>query len=366
MRENVNVIEEKIKVFENELSTTKYNKRTQHHIGLVKAKIARLRDEQETRLSKGKKKIGFAIKKTGDATAAIVGYPSVGKSTLLNKLTNAESKTGYYPFTTLNCIPGMMFYKHARIQILDMPGVIRGASRGLGQGRESLSIIRNADLIILLIDDIKQLEIIKNELIAAGIRINQKRPDVKINITEKGGVRVLTTVKLNRIDNKTIEGVLKEYRVTNAVVIIRENIDIDDFIDVLEENRYHVGAIIVFNKIDMLDKEYLAKVRKTIPDAIFISAEKNINLDELKEAIFQKLKLIRVYLKEVTKKASMEEPLVLREGSKVKNICERLHRDFLNKFKYARIWGKSAKFPGQIQQLDHVLQDGDVVEIHLR
>src|SRR3989344_3756215 len=100
---------ERIKQLEEELKNTKYNKSTQHHIGLVKAKLARLKEKLEKGSSKGASK-GFNVRRSGDATVILVGYPSVGKSTLLNKLTNANSQIGDYDFTTLDVIPGIMEY----------------------------------------------------------------------------------------------------------------------------------------------------------------------------------------------------------------------------------------------------------------
>jgi hypothetical protein len=97
-----------------------------------------------------------------------------------------------------------------------------------------------------------------------------------------------------------------------------------------------------------------------------ISAESKQGVDELKEMVFDKLNLIRLYLKEVQKKADMQEPLIIFKGSTLHDLCQKLHKDFVTKFRFARIWGKSAKFDGQkILKLSHVLQDEDVVEIHL-
>ena len=126
---------EQIKEFEEELKKTKYNKKTQHHIGLVKAKIAKLRERQESRGKGGKKGEGYSVRRSGDATVLLLGFPSAGKSTLLNALTNAESETGAYAFTTLTVIPGTLEYKHAKIQVLDVPGIVKGASDGTGRGK---------------------------------------------------------------------------------------------------------------------------------------------------------------------------------------------------------------------------------------
>lgn len=125
-------IDEEIRQIEEEIKNTKYNKATQHHIGKLKAKLARLRDEKMKQKG-GKGGAGFGIKKTGDATVGMIGFPSVGKSTLLNLLTNAESKIGSYDFTTTSVIPGVMEYGGCKIQLLDLPGIISGASEGRGR-----------------------------------------------------------------------------------------------------------------------------------------------------------------------------------------------------------------------------------------
>src|SRR2546427_31658 len=146
-------IEDQIKAVEDEIQKTPYNKATQHHIGKLKAKLARLKDEQETRrLKSGGGGPSYAVKKSGNATIGLVGFPSVGKSTLLNQITDATSAVAAYDFTTLDVIPGLLEHRGAKIQVLDMPGLIRGASKGRGRGREVLSVARACDLILLMID----------------------------------------------------------------------------------------------------------------------------------------------------------------------------------------------------------------------
>ena len=145
-------IEEKIKDIEDEIQKTPYNKATSHHIGKLKAKLSKLKEESIQRSSSGTKGQGFHVKKSGDATVVLVGFPSVGKSTLLNELTNAESKVGAYQFTTLDIVPGVMEYKNAKIQVFDIPGIITGASTGKGRGREILSVARTAELIVVVLD----------------------------------------------------------------------------------------------------------------------------------------------------------------------------------------------------------------------
>jgi|TARA_B100001964_G_scaffold8176_1_gene8798 hypothetical protein len=358
---------EKIKELEEQISKTKYNKKTQHAIGLYKAQLAKLKEKQKAR-SGGKKGEGYSVRKTGDGTVVLLGFPSVGKSTLLNKLTNANSPVGAYAFTTLTVIPGVLSYKYAKIQVLDVPGVVHGAAAGTGRGKEVLAIIRNADLILFLIDAFhpEHYGALKKEVYDAGVRINQKFPDVKIVKTAKGGITVGTTVKLKKIDRKTIEGILQEFKIVNANIVVREDINADQLIDVIEANKTYLPSIVVLNKIDMVGKDRLKKIKDKIKPDLCISAEKNLGIDELKELIYNGLKVIRIYLKEFNKQADMEEPLIMWQGCTLKDLCSKLHKDFVDKFKFAKITGKSARFAGQkIVKLEHALQDKDIVELRM-
>ncbi|MBI2661388.1 GTP-binding protein [Candidatus Woesearchaeota archaeon] len=359
---------ERIRELEEELSNTKYNKKTQGHIGLVKAKIARIKDDQERKASGKGKSEGYAVKRSGDATAIIVGFPSVGKSTLLNAITNARSEVAAYAFTTLTCIPGLLEYKHAKIQVLDVPGIVEGAASGRGRGREVLACAHSADLVIILLDvfNPNHLRVIEKELRETNLRINQKPADVRIIKKSRGGMEVLTTVKLTKIDKETIKAIMKEFRLENGSIVLRQDIDADQLIDVIEGNKKYVPAIIALNKIDMVDPQTLGRIKSEIQPDVCISAEMAINLGELKELIFRKLGFIRVFCKEHGKKADLEVPLIMKEGSTLKDVCLKLHRDFASKFKFARIWGKSVKFEGMvIRNLKHVVLDEDVIELRI-
>ena len=154
-------VPEKIQAIKDEMAKTQVNKATEHHVGLLKAKLAKLKREQEDAKSKSSgSSIGFDIKRTGDATVVFIGLPSVGKSTLLNRITGAKSAVAAFQFTTTTVIPGMMEYKNAKIQILDVPGLIEGAQSGKGRGKEVLSVARNSDLIIFMTDP-KRLDFFK-------------------------------------------------------------------------------------------------------------------------------------------------------------------------------------------------------------
>jgi len=361
-------IEKQIKNIEDEIFNTQKNKATEHHIGKLKAKLARLRAEVDKRKSAGTKGKGFAIKKSGDATVGLIGFPSIGKSTLLNRLTDAKSRIGDYDFTTLDAIPGMMKYNGANIQILDLPGLITGASLGKGRGKEILSAIRNVDLVLFMIDaeNDNHLDLMANELHTAGIRLNQKKPDVVITKTGQGGINITRTIKLTNIDEDLIKSISSEYLI-NADIIIRENITEDRLIDIFVQNRVYVPAFVVINKTDLLKSKKLARKIEYIKqkgwDVIGISAKEQSGLNKLKNKIFQELKFIRVYMKPVGKAADFNEPLILKKGDTVETACRKLHRTFKDKFRYASVSGPSAKHDVQKVGLDHELQDGDVLTI---
>jgi len=358
-------LNERIDELQEELSTTKYNKATQHAIGLLKAKIARLKEEHVKKSKKGKGE-GYSSKKTGDATVILLGYPSVGKSTLLNKLTNAKSEVGYYDFTTLRVVPGLMEYEGAKIQILDIPGIVEGASSGKGRGKEVLACLNNADLIIFLADDknFKKIDILKKEVHNSNIRINSERPDIRFSRKNKGGLSITILGKGKELNKEFVKDILKEFRIHNADVTIRGKANVDDLIDVIEGNRKYISGLVVLNKVDVISEKKLGKVKSKID--IGISAEKDVNVKELRKLIFEKLNLIRIYCKERGKEADMNEPLIMKKGSSLRDMCEKIHKDFLNKFRFARVWGKSVKFDGQkVLNLNHGLKDKDVIELHL-
>ncbi|MBS7622155.1 GTP-binding protein [Candidatus Bathyarchaeota archaeon] len=357
---------EKIKAIEEEMKKTQIHKHTEHHIGLLKAKLARLKAEQEEMQRSKRCGSGFELKKSGDCTVAIIGPPSVGKSTILNMLTGARSKVGSYAFTTVTVVPGVLEYESAKIQILDLPGVIHGASSGTGKGKRVLSVARNVDMILLVVDVFQpsQVEMLKRELYEAGIRLNARPPNVSIERTKQGGLGVTSTCKLTRLSMNTAKAILNIHGIHHGKVIIREDISDDELIDAVVGNRRYIPAVSVLNRIDLVDGDYLVAARRqTGEDFIGISACREINLDLLKDAIYNRLNLIRVYLKPRNCEADFNEPLILRAGSTVSDACAKIHRKLCNEAKYALVSGTSVKFSPQRVGMDHVIHDGDIVTI---
>ena len=358
---------EKIKAIEEEMKRTQVHKHTEHHIGLLKAKLAKLKAEMEvTQRSKSSGSSGFEVKKGGDSTVVLIGLPSVGKSTILNRLTNAKSKVASYAFTTLTVVPGLLEYNGAKIQILDLPGIISGAASGTGRGRRVLAVARNADLILLVLDVFQpdQISTLKKELYEMGIRINTRRPDVMIEPTTQGGLGITVTCKLTKLDEPTIRGILNVYKIHQASVIVREDVSDDELIDVVAGNRKYVPALAVLNKVDLVSSKYVDEVQKRIREEFVpISADQNLNIEPLKSAIYKRLNFIRVYLKPRNDEPDYDEPLILTAGSTVTDVCKKIHRRFIGEAKYALVSGSSVRFSPQRVGMNHVLKDRDVITI---
>jgi len=264
----------KIQEIEEEIRKTPYHKATEHHIGKLKARIAKLKEEVlQSRIKKGGGgRPGFAVKKTGDATVILVGPPSVGKSSLLNQLTNARSKVADYDFTTTTVIPGMMDYQGAKTQILDIPGLITGAAKGKGHGKEIISVIRGADLVLIMVDifTVKKIEDVKNELYKTGIRLDTFSPRISLKKTKRGGIKVISSMPLSSITINTIKSIASEFKLKNAEIIIKEDISFDRLIDFFIGNRVYLPHLILINKIDL--NPYFSYQTE---NSLLISAQKN-------------------------------------------------------------------------------------------
>ena len=361
-------IPEKIKAIQDEIHRTQLNKATEHHIGLLKAKIAKLKREQESIAVKksAKKSDGFDVKRTGDATVVFIGLPSVGKSTLLNKLTGSKSTVGAFQFTTLTVVPGVLEHRGARIQMLDLPGIIKGASSGKGLGKRILAVARSADIVLLILDVFQPYHenVLINELGNIGIRLNQKPPDIVIEKSTTGGIAVAQQVKLKKMSEKLLKDILNVYGYTSARVVIREDIDSEQLVDFITGNKTYAKSITVLNKIDLVDDKFLKAASKKIKtDFLPVSADADVNVAELRDMIYDELQFIRIYMRPKGGKTDFKEPLIIRKGNSVLDVCNKLHRKMKKDFRFGLVWGKSVKFGGQRVGLGHVLLDEDVLTI---
>jgi uncharacterized protein len=342
---------EKIKEIEEEMARTQKNKATEYHLGLLKAKLAKYRSmliEGEKKAGAGGKGEGFDVEKHGDARIAMIGFPSVGKSSILSHLTETESLAANYEFTTLTCIPGVLRINEAKMQLLDLPGIIEGAASGKGRGRQVIAVGKSSDLIMMVLDAQKgeeQKEKITRELESVGIRLNKEKPQIHIKVMKTGGIIFNATVKLTKIDEKMVRNVLAEYKIHNAHVSFRDDHDVDELIDVIESNRKYVKCIYVYNKIDTVSIEDVDKLMQD-PYNAAISVHMNLGCDILLEKIWDTLGLVRVYTRKKGQAPDFQDPLILtqgRDGITVKSAIMQIHKGLLKDLNYAYIWGKSVK-----------------------
>lgn len=320
------------------MARTQKNKATANHLGILKAKLAKLRREilMPRGGGGGNAGEGFDVAKTGVARIGFVGFPSVGKSTLMSKLTGTFSAVAEYEFTTLTTVPGVLVYKGAKIQMLDLPGIIEGAKDNRGRGRQVIAVARTCSLIYIVLDVLKPLthkKIIEKELEGFGIRLNQKPPNVVLRKKDKGGISLTATVPMTHLDLDSVKAILGEYKLHNAEVIFHQDATADELIDVIEGNRVYIPCVYVLNKIDQITIEELDLIYK-IPHAVPVSGHHQWNFDDLLEKSWQYLDLLRIYTKPKGQLPDYTSPVVLkREKSTVEDFCNNIHKGIMSQFK---------------------------------
>ncbi|CDR95614.1 GTP binding protein, putative [Babesia bigemina] len=360
---------EKIREIEAEMARTQKNKATEYHLGQLKAKLAKYRTQLvEARAMGGGKGETFEVSKYGDARVCLIGFPSVGKSTLSNALTNMNSATAEYEFTTLTCVPGILVYKAAKIQLLDLPGILDGASEGRGRGRQVIAIANSCDLVLMILDatkDDSQKRKLERELENAGIRINRKPPNISFRQKKTGGLNINHLVPVTHLSERVVHSVLHEYKIFHADIIIREDATVDDLIDVVRGNVKYCKCIYVYNKVDMLSLPEIEEIAMR-PNSVVVSSGKEWNLELLKERMWDELELMRIYTKNKGELPNFDEPIIMtpqRGDGRVSSAVEMIHKKMLDEFKFALVWGTSVKHNPQHVGLRHKLNDEDVIQV---
>jgi small GTP-binding protein len=366
---------DRIRDIELELKRTQVNKATMGHICRLKSRLARLRtqlllDEEKARKQGAGSAEGFEVPKQGDARVIMLGAPSIGKSTFVSQVTGIDSAVAAYEFTTVDCIPGELHLRGARIQLLDLPGIIEGAAQGRGRGRQVIALARSADLVLMMLDVGKDVDaqrrFIEREVELAGIRLNRRPPNVMFQLKKAGGgITFNATCPLSHLDEKLVYAILQEYRIYNADILVREDVNVDEFIDVIEGNRVYVPCIHVYNKIDLITIEELDRLARSDPyHGVVLSCALRLNMDEVLEKIWRALKIVRVYTKKRGEPPDFERPLILRSSqARVADACRKIHRSLADptQFRYALVWGRSTKHDPQRVGLSHQLAGEDVL-----
>ncbi len=364
--------EEKLKALEEFLSAVPKHKGTENLVRWIRKRMAELREEIEERKRKrsGSSGPSFFIEKEGAAQIILLGLTNVGKSSLLRALTGARVEVSPYPYTTKIPVPGVLKYEDVDLQLVEAPAIIPG---GGGWNTKVAGLARNSDGLALVVDlsedPIEQLKEVASFLKSHGIHVVKPKGYVVI---ERG--RGVTGIKVQlygtlKCTIDELRKLLESYRIYNAVVKIYGEVDLDLVEQAIFETITYKPTIIIANKLDAPNADTnLRRLEKVVPSEIPIipvSAINGSNLDSIGPTLFKKLELIRIYTKPPLGEPS-KKPLVLKRGATVLDVAKAIHSELYEKFAYARIWGPSAKYPGQRVGLNHVLEDGDIVEINIR
>jgi small GTP-binding protein len=307
-------IEDKISTLENLISTIPKHKGTDHLRADLRRKLSKLKDAAISVKKKSKQDSAWHIDKEGAGRVAVIGAPNVGKSALIAALTNATPKISEYPMTTWLPTPGMMPYEDIKVQLIDTPPLTKEHSES-----ELFNLIKVSNLALLLID-------------LQGFPFEQVEDSLEI----------LAQHKIAPIQRKEMYADIMNMTFIPFILVVNKS-DTKNFAD-----DYKVFC-------DLLEEQCIK---------ITISTKTRENLEELKNLIYEKLQIMRIYSKKPGKSPEMNAPFVLNIGSTLEEFAAKVHKDFISDLKSARIWGKGV-FDGQQVGRDHVLNDGDVVELHL-
>ncbi|NHJ48797.1 MAG: TGS domain-containing protein [Asgard group archaeon] len=369
---DASTLEDKILKLEKFISLVPKHKATEKMVARLRSRLVRYKAEMEEKrrrqksLSKGPT---WVIPKEGDAQVSLVGLQNVGKSQLFQALTDANAKVTEYPFATEKPEPGVLDSDGAIIQIIDLPSIFPNIKNESKNGPMLFSQIRAADLIIIIIDlsldSLEQMDAINEELLSGSIRVNKEKPPIELKKSGSGGAILIGEDKVEAT-REDIIGILNDQGIYNFSLKFLKPMSLNDLVEAMDYSLAYSRGIIVANKGDTQgSKENFEKLEEAYGkqyQIIPVSALKGDGLEELKKIIFDNLDLVRVRSKEPNGDIA-PKPIVLKKGATVADVAKIIHSRFFEHFKNAKIYGPSAKFDGQSVGLNHILADGDIVEI---
>jgi ribosome-interacting GTPase 1 len=368
---------EKIQRMQEFLSLVPQHKGTMKLRGRIKKKMAVLRKEMEERKQKRAGRGGpkFFIEKEGAAQIALLGVTNVGKSCLLSAVTNANVLVSAAPYTTREPVPAVISFEDVQFQLVEAPAVMEGSADGRAWGLQSLALARNADGLIVMVDlsrdPVGQLSLVLGELEKARVLVNKPRGRVDIDRRYMGaGLRVILTGKLLDCTMRDVKALLRSYRIGDAVVKISGEVTLDEVEDAIFESTTYRPAVVVANKLDVAGADAGLErlegfVAGRVP-VVAVSCEKKLGLERLGAVLFSALGVIRVYTKQPGAREPSQRPFTLRRGATLADLARSIHTDFERDFAFARVWSDRLVFSPQKVGVGFALEDGDVVEIHVR
>lgn len=368
---------QKLQLLKEFMSLVPKHKGTEKLRSQTKKKMASLRKEIEEKKTKKTGKGGpkYFIEKEGAAQIAIISLTNAGKSSLIAATTNAKLEVSPNPYTTRQPVPGMFDYEDLQFQMVEAPALMEGSADGKAWGLQTLALARNADGLILMVDlsqdPVGQLSLVLDEM--EKTRVFVTKPKARVEVEKKfmgAGLRIVLFGKLLECTVRDVKELLKSYRITDAVVKIYGEATLDEVEESIFENTVYKPAVIVANKVDLKDSETNLKLLQNyVGDQLpilAVSCKRRRGLDRLGEALFEVLDIIRVYTKEPDEKEFSKRPFILKKGATVSDLAENVHSNFSKKFSFAKVWAERLVFSPQKVGSTFTLEDGDIVELHVK
>tara|TARA_R110002072_G_scaffold303121_1_gene494542 strand:- start:68667 stop:69656 length:990 start_codon:yes stop_codon:yes gene_type:complete len=291
------------------------HKGTDHLQAAIRARIKEARAEVQSERDAPKQGRTLRIPRQGAGTVVVTGAPNSGKSRIVAELTNATPGVADYPFTTREPFPAMMSCDDVLIQLVDTPPVSQSPIEPY-----LVNYVRTADLVILAFDG-----------------SSDDAPEETLNVIQQLDARKTLLSDKTGYD----EGDFSNLQVKSLLVVTRaEDPDAD------------------------LRVSLLGEISPRSLPTFHVELQSRRQCDSLRRTIFESLGLIRVYTKAPGKPPVYEAPFAIPVGSTVETLAERVHDEFVERLKFAKVWG-SGGHDGQQVGRDHALNDGDMVELHV-
>jgi len=359
--------EEKIRALQEAMALIPKHKGTAKVLRFLRKRLSELRREaQEKKGRRPARLVEFYVERGALPQISLLGPANAGKSSLLNALTGAGARVEPYPFTTVTPQPGILQLESARVQLVELPSVLTEDLRESAFAPRSIGFAKGSDALLIVLDASRRPEIqfmkLTELLELYGLRLGRASCRVQLTRLGSGGLRVMLGPRI-RASPSEVSELLVSLGYAHAVLRVEGEGGLEEIEDHLVRGLVYRPAVIALNKIDLAAPGATLSVGELGQGVVLCrtSAVTGSGLEELRGRLFGCLGLIRVY----TRRGGVVEgpPLLLRRGATVRDVASAIHAKLAQALKFARLWGPSAKLQGQRVGPEHVLEDGDVVEL---